>query len=110
MTLLEKQNIFATNLAKFITYMQSRGYGISIREVERTDYQHAENLRTGKSKAKRSKHLDSLAFDCYLTFQGKLLTAKESYRTAAEYWESLNEWNKAGYSWGWDWYHFEFSL
>ena len=110
MTLLfEKQAIFSRNLASFIFKMNALGYEVSIREVLRTPEQQAIYVKSGKSKTANSKHLDALAFDCYLSKNGQILNNKVDYAEAAKVWKSLSPYNRAGYDWGWDWYHFEYS-
>lgn len=102
MTLGEKQEIFTLNISRLIEFATKKGYKCRIREVQRTPEQQAIYIKTGKSKTKQSKHLDSLAADIYFTKQGQILENKSQLQELGDYWESLSPHN----SWGGNWSNF----
>ena len=105
MTLSQRQQIFAQNLGRFITWAFANGFIITMGEVWRSDEQHALNMKQGKTKATRSLHQDRLAFDCNLfkdvNKDGKLdyCTDTSYYAELGAYWVSLHPHNR----WGGDW-------
>ena len=107
MTLREKQSLFVYNVSKLIQFAYEKGFELTAGVFYRTEEQQKIYLEKKLSKAKRSKHQDRLAVDFNLFIDGKLTNENEDYKPLAEYWESLNENNVAGYRWGWDPYHFE---
>jgi len=125
MTLREKQSVFAHNIAKLIEFAYKNGYEITLGEAYRTKSMQllyfmgyklmvfCGSLKLVKtkhlSKTMKSKHLIRLAIDINLFKDGKYLTDKESFKPLAEYWKSLDEKNKCGYYWGWDFGHFQMS-
>jgi peptidoglycan L-alanyl-D-glutamate endopeptidase CwlK len=96
MTLGELQEIFTFNIARLISYAEANGYKCRLREVERTAYQQAEYLRTGKSKTNDSQHLKSLAADIYFTKGGKLIEGRNELIPLGVFWESLYKSNRWG--------------
>jgi peptidoglycan L-alanyl-D-glutamate endopeptidase CwlK len=96
MTLGEQQETFTNNIARLIGYAQEQGYKCRLREVERTAYQQAEYVKTGKSKTTDSQHLKSLAADIYFTKSGKLIEDKTALAPLGAFWESLNKSNRWG--------------
>jgi len=108
MTLREKQSVFLINVAKFILWINEQpGYTVTGGELWRPDEMQEIYLKEGKSKVQRSKHQDRLAVDLNLFINGEYKIDKEGYKPLADYWESLDENNKAGYNWSWDANHFE---
>lgn len=110
MTLREKQSTFIKNVAKLIIWAFEQGYELTAGELFRTEEQQQLYLKSGKSKAQRSRHQDRLAIDLNLFIDGVYKTDKESYKPLAEYWKSLNQDNVAGYDFGWDANHFEMKI
>ena len=107
MTLRQRQSVFAQNTAKLILYAYEIGFEVTLGEALRTVEQQRIYVNSGKSKTMNSRHIQRLAIDLCLFRNGTYLTGKEDYRQLAEYWESLNPDNVAGYRWGWDANHFE---
>ena len=68
--LSDEQFEFLKDISKLINYCILKNIKITGGELYRTDYQHAENVRTGKSKTKRSKHQDRLAIDLNFFIDG----------------------------------------
>jgi hypothetical protein len=96
MTLGEQQELFTSNIARLIAYAETLGYKCRMREVERTVYQQAEYVKTGKSKTAYSQHLKSLAADIYFTKAGKLIEDKAALSPLGVFWESLAKANRWG--------------
>jgi peptidoglycan L-alanyl-D-glutamate endopeptidase CwlK len=96
MTLGEQQELFTSNIARLIAYAETQGYKCRMREVERTAYQQAEYVKTGKSKTADSQHLKSLAADIYFTKAGKLIEDKTALSPLGVFWESLDKANRWG--------------
>ena len=100
MTLGQKQSNFTLDLANFIIFANKQGFDVRLREVGRTDYQHAENIRLGLTKAKRSLHQDNLAFDAYFVKGGITYGLKREDKAVLQplgnYWEKLRPGNKWG--------------
>jgi hypothetical protein len=48
-----------------------------------------------------------MAIDLNLFIDGEYRTDKESYKSLAEYWKTLNPANVAGYDWNFDANHFQ---
>jgi hypothetical protein len=103
-----KQSIFLLNFAKLILWIYERGWEATAGELLRTDEQQELYLKSGKSKAVRSRHQDKLAGDINLFIDGVYQSGKEAYKPLADYWKSLHPDNVAGYDWGWDSNHFQF--
>ena len=122
LSLREKQNLFALNIAKLILWAYEKGYEITLGEALRTEDQQMlyfegysimkigsdVKLRKVKpaSKTMKSDHLLKLALDINLFVDGKYTTDGESFKPLHEYWKSLHPDNYSGYDWGWDYNHF----
>lgn len=113
----EKQRDFTLMVAQMILFAYARGFGLTFGEAFRTEDQQNIYLKSGRSKARRSKHQDRLAVDFNLFVDGKYVRDKESYRALGEKWEELGgRWggrfgvDKADYASriGWDANHFEY--
>ncbi|MDR0453663.1 MAG: M15 family metallopeptidase [Deferribacteraceae bacterium] len=96
MALGEDQETFSLNIAKLLGYADMLGYGCRLGEVERTEYQQKEYLRTGRSKTMKSLHLDKLAADIHFTKNKKLIDNKAALEPIGSYWESLHKNNRWG--------------
>lgn len=96
MTLGEHQEIFSENVGKLITYAVGWNLGVRLRELQRTEFQQAEYVRTGKSKTNNSLHLSCLAIDIYFTRADKIIEGKDELQSVGAYWESLHPQNKWG--------------
>ena len=108
LSLSEKQSIFTRNVCKLIEYANNLpGYTIALGEAWRPQEMQDLYIKTGKSKAKYSKHQDRLAIDLVVRINGIYQTGTEAYKPLAEYWKTLHASNRAGYDWGWDANHFE---
>ena len=116
MTLRQRQSVFALNLAKLIVWAYQQGYEVTLGEAERTAYQQAEYLRTGKSRTANSQHLRKLAADLNL-FRGGALLGTPGHKPLGAYWVSLHVDNRWGGDFrrdgdrttddGWDGNHYE---
>jgi hypothetical protein len=104
--LLDRQQLFARNVARLIEHIYSKGYEISLGEVYRTEYQQREYVRTGLSKTMASRHRDKLAIDINL-FLGDQLQGKTAHAQFGAFWKSLTPENRWGGDWGWDANHYE---
>ena len=96
MKLGEKQELFMSNLAKLITFAESKGFKCRGRELSRSTKQQEEYVKSGKSKTMNSNHLNNCAIDIYFTKGGKLIENKQELQPIGDYWESLHELNKWG--------------
>lgn len=96
MTLGQKQEYFSKMLAKFITWLYDNSCTVRMGEVWRPQEMQDLYLKTGKTRAKYSKHQDKVAADLYIFKDGKLLQTKEELKFAAEYWKSLDADNRWG--------------
>ena len=102
MTLSDRQANFLQDFAKFILWCHCQGYKVTAGELFRTEYQQAEYVRTGRSKADHSKHEDKLAGDLNFFFGGVYMfelsdnTLKAVMTEIGEKWESM----RAGNRWG----------
>jgi hypothetical protein len=117
MTLSEKQRVFTSMVADLIIWAEEQGYGLTFGEVWRSDEQHVLNLKSGKSKAARSKHQDRLAVDFNLFIDDEYVTDSAKYRPLGEHWELIGgrwggRFGVEPINWatkvGWDANHFEF--
>mgnify|MGYP000370795422 CR=1 FL=1 len=95
MTLGQRQERFAEDLAKLIQFAISKGYGVRIGEVERTAEQQKLYVQTGRSKTMNSNHLVKCAADLHFTKDGVLCYPPE----IGHYWELLDPKNSAGMFW-----------
>lgn len=89
MTLREKQSLFASLVAKLITWCYSNGYELTFGEVLRLAAQAAANAASGAGIV-HSLHLLGLAVDFHLFKNGIWLKETEQYRAMGEYWKSLH--------------------
>ena len=109
----EKQQIFALNFAKLIQFVFNKGWAVVIGEVHRPIEMQKIYFESGRSKTMDSRHLEKMAGDLFLFIDGHVQFEADNYISLAEYWESLNAKNVAGYRWvnkqgkRWDPYHFE---
>jgi hypothetical protein len=99
MTLSEKQQTFALNVAKLIIWANENGYKITLGEALRTKEQQAIYVKTGKSKTMNSGHLNKLAIDLNLFYNGEYLTSQQAHEPLHEYWETLHPDNKKIIPW-----------
>ncbi|WP_279050100.1 M15 family metallopeptidase [Cedecea davisae] len=93
MTLSEKQQLFAVNIAQLILWANERGLRVTFGEAYRTQEQAAINAKKG-SGISNSLHTQRLAVDLNLFVNGQYKTKTEDYLPLGEYWESL------GGAWG----------
>ncbi len=106
MKLSDHQWEFLQDLAKLITFIESKGWKATGGELYRTPEQQEIYVKTGRSKTYNSYHLKRLAID--LNFfkpiydeNGKLIKYQltwdyEDIKPFGEYWESLNPLNRWG--------------
>lgn len=107
MTLSQQQRIFSKNVGLLIGFAYENGFELSFGEVARTLAQQQIYFDTGRSQTMRSKHLNRLAVDFNIWYQGRLLFVNPvDYpqdvmicKKLGDYWESLDEEN----IWGSDW-------
>ena len=99
MTLSEKQQIFALNIAKLIIWANEQGYKITLGEALRTKEQQAIYVKLGKSKTMNSGHMNKLAVDLNLFKDGEYLTSQEDHEPLHKYWETLHPNNKKMIPW-----------
>ena len=90
MKLGDMQEAFSRSLCRLLAYAEQQGYGIRLRELERTKYQAIEYVRLKKGIL-RSNHCNCLAIDLYITVAGELLWAGSEYDDLADFWENLSE-------------------
>jgi len=95
MTLSERQQIFATNVARLILNINGSGCACTFGEVYRTPEQAALNAANGIG-IKNSLHCKRLAVDLNIFRQGIYLSNTEAYTPFGEYWESLDPLNRWG--------------
>jgi len=108
MKLSEHQRIFTKHISLLIEYAYSIGIELTFGEAYRTVYQQEEYIRQGKSKTMKSKHLNRLAVDFNFFIDGKLTYTDPRLDLLGDYWEDLDELNRAGMFWKWrDSPHFE---
>jgi hypothetical protein len=93
--LLDTQELFAFNIAKLILYLYDKGYEVTFGEALRTKEQSEIYAKQGKG-SKFSNHQIRLAMDLMLFKDDVYLTQSEDYRSAGEYWKTLNPQNKWG--------------
>jgi hypothetical protein len=96
-TLRQKQSRFARSVPLLLQYMTARGYEYTIGEVWRTQAQAAANADSGAGIS-NSLHLDRLAIDINLFWDGIYLNDSESHRPFGEFWKSLGD----DFCWGGD--------
>jgi hypothetical protein len=86
--LLEKQQVFARVLVRFLMELTARGYRVTLGEALRTAEQAEIYAKQGKG-IKNSKHCKKLALDLNLFKDGKLLVGKDACREAGILWEKM---------------------
>lgn len=110
MTLSDKQKIFTRNIGLLIEFAWNNGFTMTFGEVARAKEMQDIYFNTGRSKTKNSRHLQRLAADFNIWFNGIMLFAPgindEQYkadlqiaRPLGEYWESLHPDNVYGGDW-----------
>ena len=78
MKLSVKQQLFAKDLAKLLTYIFSQRYNVSIGEAQRTTDQQKIYVATGRSWTYLSQHLKKLAVDLFFfKLDGELTWSKK---------------------------------
>lgn len=123
MSLRKKQSLFAFNFALLVIFAYENNYEITYGEGSRTLSQQIlyffgfKVIRLDgwftlvkapkRTKTFRSKHLQKLAHDINLFYNGQLCTDIEQFRPLAEYWSSLHPDNVSGTDWAWDLGHFQ---
>ena len=106
MTLSERQQIFARNVARLILYMAESNYACTFGETYRTPEQAALNAKKGIGIA-NSLHCKRLAIDLNLFLDGVYLTGGGHYKQFGTYWVSLHPANRYGGDWDKDGIHGE---
>jgi len=96
MRLSEHQREFTLDIAKLIVFAYTQGIELTFGEAYRTEYQQEEYVRTGKSMTMNSNHLKRLAVDFNFFIDGALTYDREDVEVLGEYWEALDEKNRAG--------------
>ena len=100
MTKVEQQNAFLQDVAKLLVTANQMGLTISGGELFRTQEQQDLHYKSGKSKAKHSRHQDRMAIDLnfFEDIDGILTLTykKETIQPLGDYWESLNPLNVWG--------------
>ena len=86
MTLGEKQEHFAKSLEWMLGQAHRLGYGIRLRELQRTKEQAAIYAKAGKG-IRNSNHINCLAIDLYITLNGELLWDGDEYVVLAKEWK-----------------------
>ena len=95
MTLSERQQIFASNVAKLIQFIFEQGYACTFGECFRTKEQAEWNASKGIGSA-NSLHCKRLAIDLNLFKDGVYLSKSDDYEFAGNFWYSLHEDNRWG--------------
>jgi hypothetical protein len=97
-TLRERQEIFALNVAKLIQFIYAEGRTCTFGEVFRTDEQAELYAKRGIGTV-TSLHCKRLAIDLNIFLNGKYLKDTKDYEFAGNYWYTLhpdNTWGGAG--------------
>lgn len=90
LSVVEKQRLFVSLLAKLIVFIESKGYFARGGELWRTPEQAAMNAKTGAGIA-NSLHIQRLAIDLLIDDQdGDWMKDSASYKFAGDYWKSLH--------------------
>ena len=106
MTLSQKQAIFCANTTLLIQFINSKeGYRCRYGEAWRPQWVAEVYQREGKGSI-NSLHIDRLAIDLAIDFNGVYQTKSEQYKFAGDYWKSLHELNKWGGDFPGDGNHF----
>lgn len=101
MTLLQKQQTFAQNVAKLIEWTYSQGYKLTFAEAFRTPEQAEWNAQKGVG-IRDSLHCYRLAVDLNLFKDGKWLTETHDFKPLGAFWETLST-PEAKCTWGGSW-------
>ena len=100
MGLFEHQWEFLKDVAKLIEYMSKiKDLEVSGGHLWRTKREQEFLLKIGRSRTMNSKHLDRLAIDFNFKYKGQIVGKHKVVEDIAKYWESLSEYNEAGYFW-----------
>lgn len=105
MTLGDKQRVFTRNVGRLIEWAYLNGFEITLAEAYRTPEQAQANAANGSGIA-NSLHCKRLAIDLNLFKDGVYLTKTSDHKRLGAYWESLDESNCWGGSWGEDGNHY----
>ena len=99
MTLSDRQEVFAKNVAALITYIFGMGYKCTLGEVYRTPEQAALYAKMGKG-IEDSLHCKRLAIDINLfNDQNVYLQDSKDYERIGIFWEKLHPDNRWGGRW-----------
>ncbi len=92
----ERQQIFAFNVSRLISYIFTGGHSCTIGEVYRPKEMAEIYAKDGKGIV-NSQHCDKLAIDLNLfSISGEYETKTEAYSHFGKYWESLHPDNRWG--------------
>lgn len=92
----QKQELFSKMLCEFIGWLYANGYSVRIGEVWRPQEMQDLYLKTGKTKAKYSKHQDKIAADLHIFKGDHWLQTKQELSEIGKHWESIHEDNRWG--------------
>ena len=96
MTLIQKQSIFAQNIAHLILWIHKQeGYFCTLGEAHRPLWVAEQYQRNGTGSI-NSNHIIRLAMDLMIFLGGVYLKQTEDYAFAGEYWKSLHPYNRWG--------------
>lgn len=95
MTLGQKQQLFAANVARLILWANAQGYRVTWGEAWRPPEQAARNAASGKGIA-NSLHCVRLAVDLNLFRDGAYLSSSADHKPLGDYWKSLHTDNRWG--------------
>lgn len=85
----KKQESFADNLGRLISWIYANGMACRLGECHRTREQAELYAAQGKG-IKNSVHCVKLAIDLFLVIGGKVTWNAEDYRSVGEHWKSLH--------------------
>lgn len=100
MNLGNKQEAFSRSLAKLLYKADSLGYGVRLRELQRTKEQAEIYAAQGKGIL-NSNHINCLAIDLYITVDGELQWDGTPYERLANFWQGLSD-RELEHCWGGD--------
>ena len=92
---MERQQKFAENVAKLISFIYGQGYAVTLGEAFRTQEQ-AEWYAAKGIGSKNSLHCKRLAIDLNIFHNGTYLKNSDDYEFAGNFWYSLHEDNRWG--------------
>ena len=102
-TLLKDQMLFSRYVVSLISYANSEGYEVTLKECLRTSEQQAIYFKEKKTKTMTSLHLKSLAVDLCFFKDGLWLTTYDQLKKFGKYWQNLDldcrwggDWNREG--------------